>query len=186
MNFVQPIRDKEKLEQMKEELRKQGSRNFLLFYTGINTGLRVSDVVSLNYNDIRDNYGNMRSHISIVEKKTGKIKKFPICNGLYDELEKYTKFMKPGEYLFKSQIGTNQPITTTQAYRILKATANKLGLEEVGTHTMRKTFGYWHYKQYHDVALLQTIFNHSSPSITLRYIGISQDEIDKSYYNFSL
>lgn len=186
MNFVQPIRSKEKLEQMKEELKKRGTRDYLLFYTGINTGLRVSDVVSLNYNDIRDNYGNMRSHISIVEKKTSKIKKFPICNGLYDELEKYTRFMKPGEYLFKSQIGANQPITTTQAYRILKHTANKLGLEEVGTHTMRKTFGYWHYKQYHDVALLQTIFNHSSPSITLRYIGISQDEIDKSYYNFSL
>ena len=186
MNFVQPIRNKEKLEQMKEELKKRGTRDYLLFYTGINTGLRVSDIVSLNYNDIRDNYSNMKSHISITEKKTGKIKKFPICNGLYDELEKYTRFMKPGEYLFKSQIGTNQPITTTQAYRILKHTANKLGLEEVGTHTMRKTFGYWHYKQYHDVALLQTIFNHSSPSITLRYIGISQDEIDKSYYNFSL
>jgi integrase len=51
---------------------------------------------------------------------------------------------------------------------------------------MRKTFGYWHYQQYHDVAMLQTIFNHSSPSITLRYIGINQDEIDKSYRDFSL
>ena len=186
MNFVQPIRSKEKLEQMKEELKKRGTRDYLLFYTGINTGLRVSDIIKLNYDDIRDNYGNMKSHISITEKKTGKIKKFPICNGLYDELEKYTKNMMQGEYLFKSQIGTNRPITTTQAYRILKATANKVGLEEVGTHTMRKTFGYWHYKQYHDVALLQTIFNHSSPSITLRYIGISQDQIDQSYRDFSL
>ena len=186
MNFVQPIRSKEKLEQMKEELKKRGTRDYLLFYTGINTGLRVSDVVALNYNDVRDNYGNMRSHISITEKKTGKIKKFPICNGLYDELEKYTKFMKPGEYLFKSQIDSNQPITTTQAYRILKHTASIVGLEEVGTHSMRKTFAFWHYRQYHDVALLQTIFNHSSPSITLRYIGINQDEIDRSYYNFSL
>ena len=51
---------------------------------------------------------------------------------------------------------------------------------------MRKTFGYHHYQQYHDVAMLQEILNHSDPSITLRYIGISQDEIDKSYYNFSL
>ena len=104
----------------------------------------------------------------------------------YNELELYTKFMKHGEFLFKSQIGVNKPITTTQAYRILKHTANKVELEEVGTHTMRKTFGYWHYKQYHDVALLQTIFNHSSPSITLRYIGISQDQIDQSYRDFSL
>lgn len=186
MNFVQPIRDKEKLEQMKEELKKRGTRDYLLFYTGINTGLRVSDIIKLNYDDIRDNYGNMKSHITINEKKTGKIKKFPICNGLYSELKTYTDFMEQGDYLFKSQVGNNKHITTTQAYRVLKAVANKVGLEEVGTHTMRKTFGYWHYKQYHDVALLQTIFNHSSPSITLRYIGISQDEIDKSYYNFSL
>lgn len=186
MNFVQPIRSKEKLEQMKEELKKRGTRDYLLFYTGINTGLRVSDIIKLNYDDVRDSYGNMKSHITITEKKTSKIKKFPICNGLYDELEKYTKFMKPGEYLFKSQIGSNQPITTTQAYRILKAAANEVGIEEIGTHSMRKTFAFWHYRQYHDVALLQTIFNHSSPSITLRYIGINQDEIDRSYYNFSL
>lgn len=170
MNFVQPIRSKEKLEQMKLELKRSGTRNYLLFYTGINTGLRVSDVVSLNYDDVRDSYGNMKSHITITEIKTKKNKKFPICNGLYDELEKYTKNMIQGEYLFKSQIRTNRPITTTQAYRILKATANEVGIEDVGTHTMRKTFGYWHYKQYHDIALLQTIFNHSSPSITLRYI----------------
>ena len=51
---------------------------------------------------------------------------------------------------------------------------------------MRKTFGYWHYQKYKDVAILQEIFNHLSPSVTLRYIGINQDNIDKSYMNFSL
>lgn len=186
MNFVQPIRDKNKLEEMKEELKKSGTRNYMMFLIGINSGLRVSDIVSLNRDDIRDEYGNMRSHITVIEKKTKKIKKFPIYNDLYTELEKYTRNMSQGDYLFKSQIGTNRPITTTQAYRILKEASTNIGLEEVGTHTMRKTFGYHHYKQYHDVAILQTIFNHSSPSITLRYIGINQDEIDNSYKNFSL
>lgn len=186
MNFVQPIRDKKKLEEMKDELRKSGTRNYLLFYTGINTGLRISDIIKLKYDDIRDEYNNMKSHISIIEKKTKKSKKFPICNGLYNELEKYTRNLKPGEYLFKSQKGNNRPITTSQAYRIIVNAGAKIGLDEIGTHTMRKTFGYHHYQQYHDVALLQTLFNHSSPSITLRYIGIEQDEIDKSYSNFSL
>ena len=51
---------------------------------------------------------------------------------------------------------------------------------------MRKTFGYHHYKQYKDVVILQKIFNHSSQSITLRYIGIEQDDIDMSYQNFEL
>ena len=51
---------------------------------------------------------------------------------------------------------------------------------------MRKTFGYHHYKQFNDVALLQKILNHSSPSITLRYISIYQEEIDSSYNSFEL
>lgn len=186
MNFVQPIRDKNKLENMKDELKKNGTRDYLLFYTGLNTGLRVSDVVKLNYNDIRNADGSMKSHISIIEQKTNKLKKFPIVNGLYTELEKYTRNMNQGEYLFPSHKGTNKPISTTQAYRIISTAASHIGLEEVGTHTMRKTFGYHHYKQFHDVAMLQEIFNHSSPSITLRYIGISQDDIDLSYSNFSL
>lgn len=186
MNFVQPIRDREKLEEMKEELKKKGTRDYMLFYTGINTGLRVSDVVKLNYDDIRTPEGNMKTHITIIETKTKKVKKFPLCNGLLIELEKYTKNMDRGEYLFKSQKGSNKPITTSRAYTIINESARAIGLEEIGTHTMRKTFGYFHYKQFKDVALLQTLFNHSSPSITLRYIGIEQDDIDKSYQNFSL
>ena len=131
--------NKNKLEEMKEELKKRGTRDYLMFLTGINSGMRVSDIVKLKYDDVRDNYGNMKSHISILEQKTKKIKKFPICNDLYIELEKYTRKMNKGDYLFKSR-ASNAPITTTQAYRIIRATANKIGLTEIGTHTMRKTF----------------------------------------------
>ena len=56
----------------------------------------------------------------------------------------------------------------------------------VGTHTMRKTFGYHHYQQFKDVAILQYILNHSSPSITLRYIGIEQDNIEATLQEFEL
>lgn len=186
MNFVQPIRDKNKLEEMKEELKKSGTRNFMMFYTGINTGLRISDLVRLNRDDVRNKDGSMKTHIHITEQKTKKQKKFPIMNGLLIELEKYTRNMKEGEYLFKSQKGDNRPITTTQAYRIIVEAGANIGLTEIGTHTMRKTFGYWHYQQYHDIAMLQKLFNHSSPSITLRYIGIEQDEIDASFAGFSI
>lgn len=148
--------------------------------------MRVSDVLTLNRNDVRNADSTIKQHITVIEKKTEKIKKFPLCNGLLVEMDKYTRNMAEGEYLFTSRKGSNIPITTTQAYRIINVAAKNIGLEEIGTHTMRKTFGYHHYKQYKDVALLQTIFNHSSPSITLRYIGINQDEIDLGYKNFSL
>lgn len=186
MNIVQPIRDKNKLEEMKEELKKSGTRDYLLFLLGINTGLRVSDIVKLQVKDVKDASGTMKEYVTIIEKKTNKLKKFPICNGLLAELTKYTSNMQQDEYLFKSQKGTNKPITTVQAYRILNKAGANIGLEEIGTHTMRKTFGYHHYQQNKDVAILQEIFNHSAPSITLRYIGINQDNIDMAYRNFSL
>ena len=186
MNVVQPIREREKLEELKEELMKKGTRNYMLFYTGINSGMRVSDIVKLKKDDIRNSDNSMKKHITVIEKKTGKSKRFPLCNGLLVEMEKYTRNMELGEYLFKSRKGDNTPITTVQAYRIINESSKNIGLDEIGTHTMRKTFGYFHYKQYKDVAILQEIFNHSAPSVTLRYIGINQDEIDDSYKNFRL
>lgn len=64
--------------------------------------------------------------------------------------------------------------------------AKEVGLTEIGTHTLRKTFGYHFYQQYKDVAVLQQIFNHSSPAVTMRYIGITQDIIDEKVDNFTL
>lgn len=148
--------------------------------------MRVSDIVKLTRDDVRNSDGSMKQHITVIEKKTGKQKRFSLCNGLLVEMEKYTKNVKTGEYLFKSRKGENRPITTVQAYRTISEAAKRIGLEEIGTHTMGKTFWYWHYQQYKDLAILQEIFNHSSPSVTLRYIGINQDNIDKSYMNFSL
>ena len=74
MNYVQPIRNKSKLEEMKDELKKNGTRDFMMFYTGINTGLRISDLVKLNKSDVRNLDGSMKTHIVVTEKKTGKQK----------------------------------------------------------------------------------------------------------------
>ena len=186
MNSVEPIRDLEKLEEMKEELKKNGTRDYLMFLTGINSGMRVSDIVKLNVNDVRNSNGTMKEHITIIEKKTKKLKKFPLCNNLLVEMEKYTRNLEQGEYLFKSRKGKNKPITTTQAYRIIVNAGERVGIKNIGTHTMRKTFGYHHYKKFKDIAILQEILNHSDPSITLRYIGINQDEINRAYKTFCL
>ena len=186
MNFVEPIRDREKLEELKEELKKGGSRDYILFLTGINSGIRVSDIVKLNRDDVRNEDNTMKDYITIIEKKTNKLKKFPLCNNLLVEMEKYTRNMHKGEFLFCSRKGINKPISTTQAYRIITNASNKVGIKNIGTHSMRKTFGYFHYQQFKDIALLQQIFNHTSPSVTLRYIGINQEQIDISYRNFSL
>ncbi|SKC04755.1 Phage integrase family protein [Lysinibacillus sp. AC-3] len=54
----------------------------------------------------------------------------------------------------------------------------------MGTHTLRKTFGYHFYLKSKDIVALQALFNHSSPETTLRYVGINQDVLDKAMDNF--
>lgn len=180
MNTVQPIRDKTIIEKFKNELLKKGSRDYMMFVIGINAGLRISDILPLKVKDVKN-----VTHIKIIEKKTNKAKRFKINPYLRKEIDKYIENMSDDDYLFPSRKG-DKPISRVQAYRILNDVAEKLGIEEVGTHTLRKTFGYWHYQQYKDVAILQEIFNHSAPSITLRYIGINADIIDASIDNFHL
>ena len=186
MEIVEPIRSKEKIEEMKIELKKSGTRDYLLFLVGINTGLRASDLVKLQVKDILNQDRTPRKHINITEKKTKKLKKFPINGDILPELLEYCRGLDLNDYLFSSRKGDNKPITTTQCYRIIREAGERIGLTNLGSHTCRKTFGYHFYRKTKDVALLQTLFNHSAPSITLRYIGISQDNIDEAYNNFSL
>jgi len=179
MKYVQPIRDLKKIEELKVIFHKQNYRNFFLFLFGINTGLRISDILKMKVSDVRD-----RTHITIQEQKTGKEKRFKINNDLQTEILRYISNMKSDDFLFPSKKGNH--IGRVQAYTILNDAAKKAGLKEIGTHTLRKTFGYHLYQKTKDVALLQNIFNHSAPSVTLRYIGINQDIIDSAIDDFSL
>lgn len=145
---------------------------------GTNCGLRISDILGLNVADVRN-----KTHIQIIEKKTGKFKKFPINAKLLPMIKSYVKGRKDKEPLFLSH--WKHRLDRVSAYYLIRNACENAGLQErIGTHSMRKTFGYHHYQQYKDVVLLQKIFNHSSPQITLSYIGIEQDQIDFSYKNF--
>jgi site-specific recombinase XerD len=93
----------------------------------------------------------------------------------------------PQDYLFASQKGKIRPISRVHAWFVLNKAARAVGIEgRIGTHTLRKTFGYYAYKQGTDITLLQQLFNHAAPSITLRYIGITQDDIDQVYIKMNL
>lgn len=185
MKFVQPIRDPAKIEEVKSVLKHSSFRDYFMFVLGINTGLRISDILPLKVKDVRG-----KDYITLVEKKTAntrkkyKERKFTINNDLKIEIQEYTRGMNDADYLFPSQKGGH--VKRVRAYEILKEAGEKVGIGEIGTHTLRKTFGYHFYKKFKDVAMLQTIFGHSAPSITLRYIGISQDEIDQVLRDFSL
>jgi integrase len=182
---VEAIKDRTALERMKTVLRGQSPRDYLMFVLGINVGLRISDMLRLKVSDVSG-----QLCLDIRETKTGKIRKVSLNENALTAISDYLAAISPcnpDTYLFASRKGDNRPITRVQAYRILNAAAQKAGIHgEIGTHTMRKTFGYWAYVQGSDLSLLQKLFNHSAEVITLRYIGITSASIAKVYRTVNL
>lgn len=173
MNTVEPIRDMKQIWDIEDYLKEKSERDFMMFEIGIYCGLRISDILKLKVRDVKG-----KTHISIREQKTGKEKRFKINPDLQKVIKSYIGDRKDYEYLLPSRQGENKHITRQRAYDILKDVEETFGLEHVGTHTLRKTFGYHMYMQTKDIARLKEIFNHSDISVTLRYIGINQDSKD--------
>lgn len=186
---VEPLRTREEIEEMKWAIRRGNKgtpkrpeladRDELLFLMGINTGLRANDLVRLRVGDVKQS-----KPFLIREGKINK-KRYIHVEMIRREIDQFIDGKPLDSYLFRSQKGNNH-ITTTQVYRILNDAADLLGRKDIGTHTMRKTFDYHHYQEFKDVTILQEIFNHASPGITKRYIGITSDEINESLNKFRL
>ena len=179
---VEPIRNKTNISRMYNYLIKKDLRYGLLFKFGLNTGLRISDILPVKLNDVCTGTGEFREYFILNEKKTGKEKKIKLNNALRRAIEEYASIedLTLDSYLFWSKKGAH--LGRVQAYRVLKEAADTIGIENFGTHSLRKTWGYWTYKaSQHNIGLIMDTFNHSSQSITLRYIGISQDQKDELY-----
>ena len=180
MTAVEPIRSKNLIKSIEERLKATNFRDYVLFCFGINSGLRISDILKLDVKDVRN-----KKILRLKELKTGKYKILPFNTKIRHILQIYTKNRNLNEPLFVTKF--NNRMDRITAYRLLNRVCNLMNLDiKIGTHTLRKTFGYHFYKQYKDIVILQKIFNHTNPSVTLRYIGIEQDEVYKSYENFIL
>lgn len=181
MNYVEPIRNSNDVNALANKLREDSERNYIMFIIGIYSGLRISDILRLRVRDVKG-----KEQIAIREKKTGKQKMFPINPILKKELKKYCSDKELDEFLIKSRNGYNRAIGRERAYTILREAGEELGIYNLATHTLRKTFGYHYYMQYNDIAELQKIFNHSDPAVTLRYIGIEKSRIDRRIKSFKI
>ncbi|MEK5107236.1 site-specific integrase [Cytobacillus sp. FSL K6-0129] len=180
MNTVEPIRKKSDIERMKKAL--GNPRDKLLFIFGINSALRISDILALTVGDVRG-----RDTLAIKETKTRKSKRFK----LNPAIQKAIRELVPAEAddnapLFPSRRGT-KAISRVQAWRILNGAAERAGVDvEIGTHTLRKTMAYHAYKAGVDIALLMNVLSHSSQRETLRYIGITQEQVNDVFESINL
>lgn len=197
MNTAQPIRSKEDLAHIKEYYKvvKPNGRNYLLIIIGLNTALRVSDIIQLKWRDVYDSQtGSWREHIALLEQKTGKTSVIFLNNGVKSALEEYRQSLfdcetplSDQDYLFGSYGQGDVHISRIQAFRIIKQAAEACGIEGViSCHSLRKTFGYHAWKQGVQPVMLMNIYNHSSFQVTMRYLGIEQDDRDRIFQTIEL
>jgi site-specific recombinase XerD len=161
-------------------LTKFAKRNVLLFTLGINTNLRVSDMLTLRVGDVKG------THIEICEQKTKKYRLTLINDKLRKAIDEYIVGRGDNEYLFKSREGDNKPMTRQNVEIMLSDAARACGITyRVGCHSMRKTWGYhaWKYNGVH-IAIIQQAYNHRDLETTKRYLGMTQDDLDEAFsYN---
>lgn len=178
MEWVDPIRNIRIVESIARDLKKKSVRNYVMFCVGIYCGLRISDILRLRVKDVRN-----KDEINVIERKTGKRRFYPLPQPIKKVLNDYCRGKDKNEYLIR-KVGKNEPIKRCQAWKIITAAAKKYGISSIGTHGMRKTFGYWFYKQTGDVTMLMQIFGHTSEAQTLRYIGVTKIVIKEAVMSF--
>ena len=191
MQKTQPIKDRNDIQRLKQYyLERNQVRNYTLFTLGVNTSLRIGDLLTLKWDDVYDFTGmRYRSHINLIEQKTGKSTQIALNQEAVASLDrlKESSFTENDGYLFRSRKGKNRPIGRTQAYHIIKDAVSSLQISGViSCHSLRKTFGYHAWKDGVPPALIMSIYNHSSLEITKRYLSIDQDDKDTVFLNLNL
>ena len=119
-----------------------------------------------------------KDFLYVVDEIDGETQAFYLNKQVKDAIQTYLQSIvyKPSDYLFKSK-KNDLPITRQQAYRIINHVAKEAGVEgNIGTHTLRKTFGYHAYKKGVAISIIMSIFKHHSSTETLKYIGIDKNE----------
>jgi integrase len=182
MNFVEPIRDRRKIAQIKNLLRgEKRFRDLLLFTVGINTALRISDLLQLRVDHFFDAQKRPRRQFWIREEKRGKRQEVVVNDSIREVLAEHLAAypdvaVDPNHFIFfNTQTGDyHQPIKRGQAWKIMTTMCQSVGLRgNFGTHNLRKTWGYHARMNGVDLALIMYKLNHSSLAYTKRYLGIT-------------
>ena len=193
--IVMPIKNIEDIERCKEFLKnrtenaperykKSYAKDLLLFKISINIGLRVNDLLSITWEDIfKPGTRQFREYFVPREQKTKKVRQIFINKSFRAAVKEYLKYIPDAKlegYVFTNRQGDR--LSDASVDKLMKLLEKAIGLENLSTHSLRKTFAYHMYMQTQDLSLVQEILQHSSVAVTRRYLGISQ-EVKKNAYN---
>lgn len=176
MKEVEAVKDSNDIGLVERTLLKFfGERERDVWVFGINTALRISDLLNIRFSDIEGDTLPLR------EAKTGKLRTIKLNEKALQVVERRRSL--GDEYLFQTRgrnVKTIKPVSRQYIARAFKDVGQHLGIN-LGTHSMRKTRGYHLHQSGVGVELICKMLNHSSPAVTLRYIGITQEDINQTY-----
>ena len=180
---VEPIRKIKDIKAISKYL-KDNPRDQLLFVMGINNGLRACDLLNLKVGQVRGLKAG--GSITIKESKTGKENVLVINKTVQKVLQEYLNKVSPSDedYLFPSRKGKG-PLQSQAVQKLVKKWTSTFNMKgHYGAHTLRKTFGYIQRTIYGvGFEILCKRYNHSSPAITMRYLGIEDKEVHNILMN---
>lgn len=183
MKEVQAITDLHTVETIQREFDGlYGLKVGAVWGMGLQLALRISDLLNVKYEDIQD------GRLVTMESKTDKAASIKLNSKALEIVSKLKENNPNDKYLFQStgnRVSTIKPFSRQYITKCFATVSESLGLE-IGTHSMRKTRGYHLYKQTNDITRVMKMLRHSSPSVTLRYIGITQEDIDSDFENLVL
>jgi integrase len=194
VKFVEPFRTKKDVETIRLFLRGKELKHGLWFWIGVNSALRISDLLSLRLGNIRKVDGTIVNKITLKEQKTGKTKEFPISDKIRTEIQAvihHYGLKEDDDPLFPSHkkggSGVLRPIGRSYANQLITEATKMCNIKgNYGSHSMRKSFAYFAWLQGTDVLLLMDLLNHSSPKDLRRYIGITQEQLNEVYLSVDL
>lgn len=181
MAEVHAVKNKETISLISHLLEMRFSRQMsLVWQLGINLGLRISDLLSVKYKDIKDD------RLVMVESKTGKIASIVLNDKAFSIINHLRERYPNHEYVFQSYRSRAmhnkppRPLTRRAVSRAFEQVGQEIKIA-LGTHSMRKTRGYHLYQESKDIGRVMKMLRHSSEEQTLRYIGITQEDIDTDF-----
>lgn len=184
--LVEPIKDFQQQKQVEDTLLhhfKQGRRNYTIWRLGMKTLLRVGDVLALKYSDVYDTDGKVKHEVTIHDEKTKKLNTLRLYLA-EDELNKYHDWLVENgiksEYLFPSSQDTSEHVSKKMYYKVMHTVGDWLGMDNLGTHSMRKTGAYRFYEANgHELLPVMKMLNHSSQEMTMAYLGLDKETMDE-------
>lgn len=186
MTEVHAVKDPDTISLISHLLTRRHSQQMAdIWNIGLNLALRISDLLSIKFSDIEED------RLVLREQKTGKQANIPLNPKALKIIQRIHQEHPHHIYLFQSYRNrqsthrTPRPLSRRAVSKAFGSIGEELRIS-LGTHSMRKTRGYHLYKSTKDIARVMRMLRHSSESVTLRYIGITQDEVDRDFKELEL